>query len=198
MESTQLYLIETARTKPVDFSKMKAPFRDREGYDRKAHCRAPQFFYWDSELERLLIVPIACNVSFWKDDKTPAGELKMSINGKPERERLYQQQKRDALNAELAAQGFFDTPAETPKKKRKPYKWSTAAIVRNRQRKLRKRIEKKYGYDPDRPQLFQDELAATIELEFQERIAKEPDYFIQGKRYNENTGEKPTERKKNV
>ena len=67
------------------------------------------------------------------------------------------------------------------RKPRKPYKWSTAAKVRNRQRRLRKRIEKQFGYDPNRPDLFDGDTLLAIESEFHDRIHDNPDYFIHGK-----------------
>ena len=64
-----------------------------------------------------------------------------------------------------------------PKQKRKQSKWSREAKARNRRKRLKARIEKKHGYDPNQPTMFDDEILAEIDFEYQMNIAKQPDYY---------------------
>lgn len=63
------------------------------------------------------------------------------------------------------------------KPKRKQSKWSREAKARNRRKRLKARIEKKHGYDPDQPTMFDDEILAEIDFEYQMKIAEMPDYY---------------------
>lgn len=136
-----------------------------------SHCR---FSYW--EQGRFYFAPATLRVSFWKDDKTEDGKLQWSVNGLPAIEKgLWS----GVLSEWEAGLQEAVVPVK-PKKPRKRYKWSKAALVRNRQKRLRKRIEKKHGYDPDRPTLFDDDLRMEIELEFMERITQNKVYFVDG------------------
>ena len=64
-----------------------------------------------------------------------------------------------------------------PKKKRKSSKWSPEAKARNRRKRLRERIEKNHGYNPNQPTMLQEELLAKIEFEYKMTIAEMPDYY---------------------
>lgn len=169
---TQLLLIQPTR-KPAAFGKLNAPFRDRYGWTDVPHCHAARFLYWESEMDCIVIAPMPCKVSFWKDEKTVDGELKTSIHGLPERER-----------GRYATTDTNVKPAPRRRKqKRQSTRWSKSAIIRNRKRKLRLRIEKRFGYDPQSLHLFNDDLTSRIDAEYQKHLAANPDYYA-GKRYN--------------
>ena len=171
---TQLLLIQPVR-KPAAFGKLNAPFRNPyDGWTTKKHCQAGKFLYWETEMDCIVITPSPARVSFWKDEKTVDGELKMSIHGLPERERgRYTTNDADVMPA----------PRRKRKRKRQSTRWSKAAIIRNRKRKLRARIEKRFGYTPNDLHLFDADLLARIDAEYKAHLAASPDYYA-GKRYN--------------
>ena len=61
-------------------------------------------------------------------------------------------------------------------------KWSKERKAKTRRRNLRKRIEKKYGYDPNNPQriLFQDAVVRKINAEFTEQVEANIAYYYEG------------------
>ena len=139
-------------------------------------CHAGKFSYWDTEKRMMVFTPSPVWVAFWKDDKTPEGELKSSINGIPAREKRIRAE-RLAQQRKEAEEWFKANPIQPPKKKRKPYKWSKEALSRNRKKRFRKRLEKKYGYNPDLPKFFDDETLLAIELECLEEFDKYPKFY---------------------
>jgi len=187
VEAVQLTMFQTPR-QPIRFvderGKPTFPFQTQEGWIDWKCSHAGRYYYWQSEINNKEVnhgyfSPHVLNVSFWKDDKTPEGELKSSTSGAPDREKKIWAERLARWEAEAMEQ-WESTPYAPPKKPRKKYKWSRRAKIRNRQRLLRGRIEKKHGYDPDRPTLFDKDLRDAIEKEFQERIHDNPDYFIKG------------------
>ena len=86
----------------------------------------------------------------------------------------------DGLIQQWESEISTTTPTPKPKKKKASRKWSPAAKARNRQRLLRKRIEKSHGYDSEKPGLFDSNLLAKIESEFQQTITERREYFIDG------------------
>ena len=63
--------------------------------------------------------------------------------------------------------------------------WSPARKAETRRRNLRKRIEKKHGYDPESQQLtleiLESEQQKAINAEFTQECEKNPDYYYEGK-----------------
>ena len=164
------------------------PFKTEEAWANWKCSHAGRYYYWESEVRnqevnRGYFSPHILNVSFWKDDKTPEGELKSSTNGPPDREKQIWAERLAAWEAQALEQ-WKSTP-HAPKKPRKKYKWSKRAKIRNRQRLLRKRIEKKHGYDPEKPTLFDKDLRISIQAEFEEHINNNPEYFIKGNNTNQ-------------
>ena len=182
----QLVLFELqAKRKPLDFSKFQTPLSRRNGTWYDEQYSIGRFAYWDSEREMIVLSPTTLWVSFWKDDKTPEGELKTSPNGLPKHEKEIWRQRRTEWDAEWQAE-IANAPAVIPKKPRKSYKWSKEAKARNRRKRLRQRIEKAHGYDPNRPDLFDGEILIAIDAEYHERINDNPVYFIKGE-YNKDS-----------
>ena len=130
--------------------------------------------YWDYITQSFMFSPLMIMVSVWNDPET--NKLMHSHRGVPDEIKAMWREKR----AREEEEDFKDFVPVKPMKPRKPYKWSKKAKIRNRQRLLRKRIEKKHGYDPNRPDLFDGEILLAIEADFQEAIHDNPDYFIKG------------------
>ena len=130
--------------------------------------------YWDYITRSLLFSPHVLRVSVWSDPET--NKLMSSYRGVPDEVKAIWAERRERDETEA----FNNFVPVAPKKPRKPYKWSKKAKIRNRQRLLRKRIEKKHGYNPNRPDLFDGEILLAIEADFQEAIHDNPDYFIKG------------------
>lgn len=80
-------------------------------------------------------------------------------------------------NEERTADIKQSRPEAKQRKKRKPYKWSREAKARNRRKRLKQRIQKKHGFDPNQSTLFQEELLSEIDFEYQMTIAKQPEYY---------------------
>ena len=62
-------------------------------------------------------------------------------------------------------------------RKVKSYTWSKEAKARNRRKRLKERIMKKYKYNPEYPGLFEDEVLNRINTEYQEKIMASQAYF---------------------
>lgn len=171
----QLYIFQPERH-PLDFSKFQTPLHNRCGAWYDGQYSIGRFAYYESESEMIVLSPFALRLSFWKDDKTPEGELKTSLKGLPEREKEIWRQR--LLEGEReSAEYFANLPEVKPRKPRKGYKWSKAAIARNRRKRMRQRIEKRHGYNPNRPDIFQDEILADIESEYQTMLYQHPEYY---------------------
>ena len=176
-EAMQLPMWE-AESKPIVFFDERGPrypFRPPYYSFQTAELSHHRFSYWDFEQKRLFFSPYPLWLSFWKDDKTEQGELKYSVNGLPDREKDIWEARRKKW--EQAASQLVPQKEVKPRKPRKPYKWSKKALKRNRLRKLRQRVEKKHGFNPDHPDLFDAHILLAIEAEINEKIAETPRYF---------------------
>ena len=163
-----------------DFNHRPFPFASQYARDDFGH--SGQFVRFDKVTSEYLFTP-----HFWK----PTRIYKCMLTGKTMfayyplcklPADFYKTDAEKAAEAAAERERIQRAQAQTKKRKpRKPYKWSTAAKVRNRQRLLRRRIEKQFGYDPDRPDLFDGDTLLAIESEFHDQIHEHPNYFIRGK-----------------
>ena len=161
-------------TKPHDFSNLKCPLQDGRGYFdiEISHHR---FAYFNHEVERIILSPYPLKISFWSCAKT--GEM-LSAPTTPKILDFIQEHHVQRMAKYASEDKQLVVTLHTPKRKpRKPYKWSKNAKARNRRNRLKKRIEKKHGYNPQQPSLFQKELLQDINVEYRQRLDLQPDYF---------------------
>ena len=136
--------------------------------DRQCLSHSGRFIYWDYTRQQITFSHNQLFLCFYTED----GILK----SRPMR----MDHPTYGVNPYVSDDDFKDLQPVARRKPRKPYKWSKQAKARNRRRLLKKRIKKQHGYDPERPDFFDGETLLAIEAEYQDRIASNPIYYIDG------------------